>query len=45
MKITSSDSDPLKSNTEMLCGFVLEGSNSVLGLGNIDSKMLHVISN
>lgn len=43
MKITSSDSDPLKSNTEMLCGFVLEGSNSVLGLGNIDSKMLHVI--
>ena len=43
MKISSSNSDPLKLKTSMLCGFVLEGSDTVLGLGKLDSELSYQV--
>jgi len=40
MKIKIETSNPVLKKTEMLCGFVLEGSNKILGLNEINSKIL-----
>ncbi len=42
MRIKIGDSAKIK--TELLCGFVLENSNVVLGLGNFDTKTTSVIN-
>ena len=34
----------VKKETELLCGFVLENSSKVLGLGKLDSKVTSVIN-
>lgn len=39
MKIKSDSINPTKKKTSLLCAFILEGSNQVLGLGKINSKM------
>jgi leucyl aminopeptidase len=39
VKIKIDSSDPSKKKTEMLCGFVFENSDKILGLNNIDSKI------
>ena len=39
MKIKIEGIIPTKKKTEMLCGFVLESSNNILGLNRINSKM------
>ena len=43
MKIKIESSNPLKKKTEMLCGFVLENSNSILGLNEINSDIFDSI--
>ena len=43
MKIKIETSNPMLKKTEMLCGFVLEGSNKILGLNEINSKILNSI--
>jgi len=40
MKIKIETSNPILKKTEMLCGFVLEDSNKILGLDKISSKIL-----
>lgn len=42
MRIKIGDSAKIK--TELLCGFVLENSNVVLGLGNFDTKTTSIIN-
>jgi leucyl aminopeptidase len=39
VKIKIDSSNPSKKKTEMLCGFVFENSDKILGLNNIDSKI------
>ncbi len=39
MNIKIETTDPLKKKTEMLCGFVLEKSEKILGLNNINTKI------
>ncbi len=39
MKITVDSTNPRKKRTAVLCGFVLEKTNQVIGLGKIDSKI------
>jgi len=43
MKIKIETSNPMLKKTEMLCGFVLEDSNKILGLNEINSKILNSI--
>ncbi|MDX1596722.1 MAG: M17 family peptidase N-terminal domain-containing protein, partial [Nitrosopumilaceae archaeon] len=43
MKIRSVHSEPFKTRTEMLCGFVFEGENRVLGLSEIEKSGSHGI--
>ena len=43
MKIIAESTKASKKKTSMLCMFVLEKSNQVLGLGNVDSKIEHAI--
>jgi len=43
MKIKIETSNPMIKKTEMLCGFVLEDSNKILGLNEINSKILNSI--
>ena len=42
MKIKTENST--KKKTQMLCGFVLENSNKVLGLGKFDAKTSFAIN-
>ena len=39
MKIKIDTTNPSRKKTEMLCGFVLENSEKILGMNNIDSKI------
>ncbi|NIM26020.1 MAG: leucyl aminopeptidase [Nitrososphaeria archaeon] len=39
MKIKIENSNPVRKKTEMLCGFVLESSDKILGLNKINSKI------
>jgi len=39
MKIKIENTDPTRKKTEMLCGFVLENSEKILGINNISSKL------
>ena len=39
MKIKIENSNPSRKKTEMLCGFVLESSDKILGLSKINSKI------
>lgn len=39
MKVKIDNSNPARKKTEMLCGFVLESSDKILGLNNINSKI------
>ncbi|HUT05131.1 MAG TPA: leucyl aminopeptidase [Nitrosopumilaceae archaeon] len=39
MKIKIENTNPSRKKTEMLCGFVLENSDKILGLNNISSKI------
>ena len=39
MKIAIDSTNPSKKRTSILCGFVLEKTNKVIGLGKIDSKL------
>lgn len=43
MKIKIETSSPNKKKTSMLCGFVIEGSDKILGFDKIDSKFAHII--
>ena len=43
MKIKIENSNPSRKKTEMLCGFVLEGSYEILGLNKINSKIVDSI--
>ncbi len=43
MKIKIENSNPSRKKTEMLCGFVLENSDKILGLNNISSKIISSI--
>ncbi len=43
MKIRAVQSEPFKTRTEMLCGFVFEGKKEVLGLSKIDKSISHDI--
>ena len=40
MKIKIENSNPSRKKTEMLCGFVLENSDKILGLNNISPKII-----
>ncbi len=39
MKVKVESSNPIKKKTEMLCGFVLEDSDKILGINKINSKI------
>ena len=39
MKIKIENSNPARKKTEMLCGFVLESTDKILGLNKINSKI------
>ena len=43
MKIKIENSNPSRKKTEMLCGFVLENSDKILGLNNVSSKIIFSI--
>jgi len=43
MKIKIENSNPSRKKTEMLCGFVLENSDKILGLNNVSSKIISSI--
>ena len=43
MKIRVSTSNPMDVKTELLCGFVIEDTNSVLGLEKTDSKISPIV--
>jgi len=43
MKIKIDNSNPSRKKTEMLCGFVLENSDKILGLNNISSKISYSV--
>lgn len=40
MKIKIENANPIKKKTEMLCGFVLEDSDKILGFNKINSKII-----
>ncbi len=40
MKIKIENSNPSRKKTEMLCGFVLQNSDKILGLNNISPKII-----
>ena len=44
MKIKIDNSNPSRKKTEMLCGFVLENSNKILGLNKINPSISHAIN-
>lgn len=44
MKIKSVQSEPFKTRTELLCGFVHEGDNKILGLARIEKSISSEIS-
>ena len=43
MKIKIETSNPNKKKTSMLCGFVVEGSDKILGFNKIDSKITSIV--
>ncbi len=43
MNVKIENSNPIKKKTEMLCGFVLEGSEKILGFNKINSKIVESI--
>ena len=44
MKIKIENSNPSGKKTEMLCGFVLENSDKILGLNKINPKIIHSVN-